>query len=77
MQKIMISAPEKTAKQLEEKLRHKFDVATGLIESPGQCEISAKIRNKWVPVCRFLAEEDLKDILTMFEVNLEIKKRYI
>jgi hypothetical protein len=77
MQKIMISAPEKTAKQLEEKLRHKFDVATGLIERPGQCEISAKIRNKWVPICRFLAEEDLKDILTMFEVNLEIKKRYI
>jgi hypothetical protein len=77
MQKIMISAPEKIAKQLEEKLRHKFDVATGLIENDSQCEISAKIRNKWVPICRFVVDEDLKDILTMFEVNLEIKKRYI
>jgi hypothetical protein len=77
MQKIMISAPEKIAKQLEEKLRHKLDVATGLIENDSQCEISAKIRNKWVPICRFVVDEDLKDILTMFEVNLEIKKRYI
>jgi hypothetical protein len=75
MQKIMISAPEKTAKQLEKRLRNKFDVGIDLFENPGHCQISARIRNKWVPVCRFVAEEDIKDILTMFEVNLEIKKR--
>jgi len=75
MQKIMISATYKIGKQLEEKLRHRFDVTRVLIENHGHCEISAKIRNKWVPVCRFVAEEDLKDILTMFEVNLELKKR--
>ena len=76
MQKIMITATEKIAKQLEEKLRHKFDVATELVENHGQCEISAKIKKKWIPICRFVADEDLKDILTMFEVNLEIKKRH-
>ncbi|HEY7108263.1 MAG TPA: hypothetical protein VH415_02425 [Nitrososphaeraceae archaeon] len=75
MQKIMISAPDNPGKQLEEKLRHRFDVTRVLIENHRHCEISAKIRNKWVPVCRFVAEEELKDILTMFEVNLELKKR--
>lgn len=75
MQKIMISATDKIGKQLEEKLRHRFDVTRVLIENHGHCEISAKIRNKWVPVCRFVAKEELKDILTMFEVNLELKKR--
>lgn len=76
LQKIMISASEKTAKRLEEKLRHRFDVMAAFVDNPVECKISAKVRNKWVTICRFAADEDLKHILTMFEVNLEIKMRY-
>ena len=75
LQKIMIRAPRNVAMRLEEKLRHRFDVVTEFIDLQGICEISARLKNKTVIICRFAAEEDFKNILTMFEVNYEIKRR--
>ncbi len=75
MQKILIRAPKNIALRLEEKLRRRFDVRTEFIASEVGCEISARIRNSWITVCRFASDEDFKNILTMFEVNYEIKRR--
>jgi hypothetical protein len=36
-------------------------------------EIKAKIRRDWITLCRFAHNENLKDILTMFQVNYELK----
>jgi hypothetical protein len=74
MQRILILAPKGLASQLEEKLRHKFDVETNLPESKSVCQILAKTKRSWITICSFTYDENLKDILTMFEVNLEIKK---
>jgi hypothetical protein len=76
MQKILIFAPELIARKLEEKLRHKYDVEIKLLyDDDIICEIKAKIRRNWITICRFASDENLKDILTMFEVNYELKKR--
>jgi hypothetical protein len=74
MKRILILAPKGLASQLEEKLRHKFDVDTNLPESESVCQILAKTRRSWITICSFTYDENLKDILTMFEVNFEIKK---
>ena len=74
MQRILILAPEGLASQLEEKLRHTFDVETSLPESKSVCHILAKTKRSWITICSFTYDENLKDILTMFEVNFEIKK---
>ena len=39
------------------------------------CEILAKVRRKWVTICRFVPYENLDDILTMFRVNLAENKK--
>ena len=74
LQKILIRAPRNVAMRLEEKLRHRFDVVTEFIDLKSICEISARLKNKTVVICRFAADEDYKNILTMFEVNYEIKR---
>ena len=74
MQKILIRAPRNVAMRLEEKLRHRFDVGTEFIDVQSVCEISARLKSRWVVICRFAADEDFKNILTMFEVNYEIKR---
>ncbi len=74
LQKILIRAPRNVAMRLEEKLRHRFDVVTEFIDLQSICEISARLKNKTVIICRFAADEDFKNILTMFEVNYEIKR---
>jgi hypothetical protein len=76
MQKILILAPRALAYNLEEKLRHKFDVETTLPDTESLCQIRAKIRRSWITICSFASDENLKDILTMFEVNYELKKGY-
>ena len=76
MQKILILAPGALAYKLEEKLRHKFDVETTLPDTESLCQIRAKIRRSWITICSFASDENLKDILTMFEVNYELKKGY-
>ena len=77
MRKILISAPEMIVNKLEERLRHKYDVQIKTIPKvPGAvCEIKANIRREWITICRFAYDENLKDILTMFEVNYELKAR--
>ena len=77
MQKILVRAPPDLAHKLEETLRRNYDVRTEISESDSKaiCEIEARITRDWITICRFAPDEKLKDILTMFKVNLEIKSR--
>ena len=75
MQKILIMAMEPLKTQLEEKLRFQFDVDAMTIPQNGICEIQANLKRDWITICRFSASENLKDILTMFEVNYELRIR--
>ena len=77
MQKILVRAPPDLAHKLEETLRRNYDVRTEISESDSEeiCEIEARITRDWITICRFAPDENLKDILTMFKVNLEIKRR--
>jgi hypothetical protein len=77
LQKILVRAPPSLAHKLEEILRHRYDVRTEIREddNKGICEIEARIARNWIKICRFAPDENLEDILTMFKVNLELKKR--
>lgn len=79
MQMILIRAPEELAHKLEERLRQNYDIRTEPFEEhgcdTGICEIKAKISRQWITICRFASDESLKNIITMFKVNLEIKRR--
>jgi uncharacterized membrane protein len=77
LQKILVRAPPDLAHKLEETLRRNYDVRTEISESDSKaiCEIEARITRDWITICRFAPDENLKDILTMFKVNLEIKRR--
>ena len=77
MQKVLVRAPAELARKLAETLRHRYDVRTEILEdhSKAICEIEARITRNWITICRFAPDENLKDILTMFKVNLEIKNR--
>ena len=77
MQKVLVRAPPELAHKLEETLRRNYDVRTEISESDSEaiCEIEARITRNWITICRFAPDENLKDILTMFKVNLEIKSR--
>jgi hypothetical protein len=74
VRRILICAPDSVAKRLEDKLRHKFDVEVKIV-SDDVCEIKGKIKRDWVSICRFAHNENLNDVLTMFEVNYELKNR--
>jgi hypothetical protein len=74
VRRILICAPDSIAKRLEDKLRHKFDVEIKIVYSD-VCEIKGKIKRDWVSICRFAHNENLNDVLTMFEVNYELKNR--
>ena len=74
MRRILICAPDSVAKRLEDKLRHKFDVEVKIV-SDDVCEIKGKIKRDWVSICRFAHNENLNDVLTMFEVNYGLKNR--
>jgi hypothetical protein len=81
MQKLLIRATKELAIKLEEKLRHHYDVQLEILDghedknkvNTDVCEIRAKIRRDWITLCRFTPNENLKDILTMFQVNYELK----
>lgn len=83
MKKLLICAPKELAIKLEEKLRHHYDVQLDTLDdhddknksNANVCEIKVKIRKDWVTLCRFSPNENLKDILTMFQVNYELKAR--
>ena len=74
MRRILICAPDSTARKLEDKLRHKFNVQIEIITSD-VCEIKGKIKRDWITICRFAYNENLNDVLAMFEVNYELKNR--
>jgi hypothetical protein len=42
-------------------------------DSINVCEIKVKVRREWITLCRFASNENLTDILTMFQVNYELK----
>jgi hypothetical protein len=77
LQKILVRAPPDLAHKLEETLRRNYDVRTEISESDSEeiCEIEARITRDWITICRFAPDENIKDIVTMFKVNLEIKSR--
>jgi hypothetical protein len=83
MQKLLIRATKELATKLEEKLRHHYDVRLDTMGDRDEynntnaivCEIKAKVKRNWITICRFAPNENLKDILTMFEVNYELKAR--
>ena len=83
MKKLLICAPKELAIKLEEKLRHHYDVQLDTLDdhddknksNANVCEIKVKIKKDWVTLCRFSPNENLKDILTMFQVNYELKAR--
>ena len=78
MQKLLIRATQEVASKLEEKLRHRYDIQVYVLDdniANVVCEILAKVRWKWVTICRFVPYENLDDILTMFRVNFEVRTR--
>jgi hypothetical protein len=83
MKKLLIRATKELAIKLEEKLRHHYDVQLDILDDHDDknrsnayvCEIKVKIRKDWITLCRFIPNENLKDILTMFQVNYELKAR--
>lgn len=83
MKKLLIHATKELATKLEEKLRHRYNVQLDILDDHDDknksnvnvCEIKVKIRKDWVTLCRFVSNENLKDILTMFQVNYELKAR--
>jgi hypothetical protein len=81
MQKLMICATKELAIKLEEKLRHHYDIQLDILDNHDDknkvntevCEIKVKVRREWITLCRFAPNENLKDILTMFQVSYELK----
>ena len=72
MRKILITASENFVNQIEKKLRYNFEIDFEYSES-SESKIEAKKDNKWITVCRFSSDENLDNIITMFNVNYEIK----
>jgi hypothetical protein len=76
MRKITIQAPSGIADILEGKLRSKYEVRVRVIpDSPrAVCQIMASKNRKWITICRFASDENIEDIITMFEVNFHLRK---
>lgn len=76
MREITIQAPGGIAAILEEKLRSRYDVKAEVIpDNPkAVCQIMARKNRKWITICSFASDENIKDIITMFEVNFQLRK---
>jgi hypothetical protein len=76
MRKVTIQAPGGIATVLEEKLRRKYEVKVEVIpDNPkAVCKIMARKNRKWITICSFASDENIQDIITMFEVNLQLRK---
>ena len=72
MRKILITSSEKVINKIEKKLRYNFEIDFLHSDLP-ECKIEAKKDNRWVTICRFSSDENLDNIITMFNVNYEIK----
>jgi hypothetical protein len=74
LRKIFITASQKIINQLEKKFRHNFELEFEYSDSlEGKIEVIKN--NKWVTICRFSSNESLDNIVTMFNVNYEIKSK--
>ena len=74
MRKIFITASEKIVNQLEKKFRHNFEIEFEYSDSlEGKIEVIKN--NRWVTICRFSSNESIDNIITMFNVNYEIKSK--
>jgi hypothetical protein len=74
LKKIFITAPQKIINQLEKKFRHNFEIEFEYSDSlEGKIEVIKN--NRWVTICRFSSNESLDNIVTMFNVNYEIKSK--
>jgi hypothetical protein len=74
LRKIFITASQKIINQLEKKLRHNFEIEFEYSDSlEGKIEVIKN--NRWVTICRFSSNESLDNIVTMFNVNYEIKSK--
>jgi hypothetical protein len=74
LRKIFITASQKIINQLEKKFRHNFEIEFEYSDSlEGKIELIKN--NKWVTICRFSSNESLDNIVTMFNVNYEIKSK--
>jgi hypothetical protein len=74
LRKIFITASQKIINQLEKKFRHNFEIEFEYSDSlEGKIEVIK--HNRWVTICRFSSNESLDNIVTMFNVNYEIKSK--
>lgn len=72
MKKIFITASENIINQLEKKFIRTFDIESEHSDSlEGKIEVIKN--NTWVTMCRFSLDESLDNIVTMFNLNYEIK----
>ena len=72
MRKILITASENFVNQIEKRLRYNFEIDFEYSDSP-EGKIEAKKDNRWVTICRFSSDENLDNVITMFNVSYEIK----
>jgi len=75
MQKILILADDPIRTKLEEKLRRRFDVESVPPPLNSIYEIKMRLRGNWITLCRFSPNENFRDIITMFNVNYDLKSR--
>jgi hypothetical protein len=75
MQKILILADDPIRTRLEEKLRRRFDVESVPPPLSDICEIKIRVHGNWITLCRFSPNENFLDIITMFNVNYDLKSR--
>jgi hypothetical protein len=74
LRKIFITASEKIINQIEKKLRTNFEIDFEYSDS-SEGKIELIKNNRWVTICRFSSDESLDNIVTMFNVNYELKCR--
>jgi hypothetical protein len=74
LRKIFITASEKIINQIEKKFRNNFDIDFEYSDS-SEGKIELIKNNRWVTICRFSSDESVDNIITMFNVNYEIKCR--
>jgi hypothetical protein len=76
MRKITIQATSGIATILEEKLRNKYEVRVEVIpDNPKSiCQIMGRKNRKWITICSFASDENIRDIITMFEVNFQLRR---
>jgi hypothetical protein len=76
MRKITIQATSGIATILEEKLRNKYEVRVEVIpDNPNAiCQIMGRKNRTWITICSFASDENIRDIITMFEVNFQLRR---